>query len=199
MVPFFFLFQDRRELVVTHGGNLTSIANIVPAGTTFGAGARLGHTSPNDFQPPYFPPPYSLTQTQLDFQSDPYSHLTNSLNASTPQQYHHQLHTNPRNLFKREEDAALHLQANMLPVSYGDARRTDVTSYARRPDILVHPAHSITDQDLINLHNAGALPVLDDGQVSQFRFKYAFIMLVCVYWQRSEGVSLFFPLMLPLI
>ncbi|XP_054717471.1 transcription factor AP-2-beta-like [Uloborus diversus] len=157
--------EDRRELVVSHGGNLTSIASIVPAGSTFTTGGRLSHT-PNEFQPPYFPPPYSLTQPQLDFQSDPYTHLSNTLNATTPQQYHHQLHTNPRNLFKREEEAALHLQANMLPVSYADTtRRSDVTSYARRPDILVH-SHTITDQDLINLHNAGALPVLDDGQTS---------------------------------
>ncbi|KFM70056.1 hypothetical protein X975_04391, partial [Stegodyphus mimosarum] len=158
--------EDRRELVVSHGGNLTSIASIVPTGTTFSTGGRLTHT-PNEFQPPYFPPPYSLPQTQLDFQSDPYAHLNSTLNATTPQNYHHQLHTSPRSLFKREDEASLHLQTNMLPVSYADTtRRTDVSSYARRPDILVHPGHTLTDQDLITLHNTGALPVLDDGQTS---------------------------------
>ncbi|XP_035211993.1 transcription factor AP-2-epsilon-like isoform X2 [Stegodyphus dumicola] len=155
--------EDRRELVVSHGGNLTSIASIVPTGTTFSTGGRLTHT-PNEFQPPYFPPPYSLPQTQLDFQSDPYAHL-NSINATTPQNYHHQLHTSPRSLFKREDEASLHLQTNMLPVSYADTtRRTDVSSYARRPDILVHSGHTLTEQDLITLQNTGALPVLDDGQ-----------------------------------
>ncbi|XP_035211995.1 transcription factor AP-2-epsilon-like isoform X4 [Stegodyphus dumicola] len=157
--------EDRRELVVSHGGNLTSIASIVPTGTTFSTGGRLTHT-PNEFQPPYFPPPYSLPQTQLDFQSDPYAHL-NSINATTPQNYHHQLHTSPRSLFKREDEASLHLQTNMLPVSYADTtRRTDVSSYARRPDILVHSGHTLTEQDLITLQNTGALPVLDDGQTS---------------------------------
>lgn len=165
----------------THTANQISIANIVPASTTFGAGGRLGHSSPGEFQPPYFPPPYSIAQSPLDFQTDPYSHLSNSLNASTPQQYHHQLHTNPRNLFKREEDAALHLQANMLPVSYADAtRRTDVT-YARRPDILVHAAHTLTDQDLINLHNAGGLAGLDDGQVSLLYINIAIICFLISY------------------
>ncbi|KAF8782150.1 Transcription factor AP-2-beta like protein [Argiope bruennichi] len=153
--------EDRRELVVSHVGNLTSIASIVPGATTFTSGGRLNHS--NEFQPPYFPPPYSsLTQPQLDFQSDPYGPVTPTLPGTTPQQYHHQLHTNPRNLFKREDEANLHLQTNML--TYADSsRRTDI-AYARRPDILVHSTHTLTDQDIINLHNAGALAALDDGQ-----------------------------------
>ncbi|XP_042899253.1 transcription factor AP-2-beta [Parasteatoda tepidariorum] len=157
--------EDRRELVVSHVGNLTSIASIVPGVTTFTTGARLNHTA-NEFQPPYFPPPYSsLTQQQLDFQTDPYGPVTSTLSGNAPQQYHHQLHSNTRNLFKREDEANLHLQTNMLP--YTDTtRRTDLTAYARRPDILVHSAHTLTDQDIINLHNSGALAGLDDGQTT---------------------------------
>ncbi|GFQ65091.1 transcription factor AP-2-beta [Trichonephila clavata] len=156
--------EDRRELVVSHVGNLTSIASIVPGATTFSTGGRLNHT--NEFQPPYFPPPYSsLTQPQLDFQSDPYGPVTPTLPGTTPQPYHHQLHSSTRNLFKREDEANLHLQTNML--SYADStRRTDIATYARRPDILVHSTHTLTDQDIINLHNAGALGALDDGQAT---------------------------------
>ncbi|GFW09459.1 transcription factor AP-2-beta [Trichonephila clavipes] len=157
--------EDRRELVVSHVGNLTSIASIVPGATTFSTGGRLNHT--NEFQPPYFPPPYSsLTQPQLDFQTDPYGPVTPTLPGTTPQPYHHQLHSSTRNLFKREDEANLHLQTNML--SYADStRRTDIATYGRRPDILVHSTHTLTDQDIINLHNAGALGALDDGQVSK--------------------------------
>ncbi|GIY31323.1 transcription factor AP-2-beta [Caerostris extrusa] len=150
---------DRRELVVSHVGNLTSIANLVPGVTTFTAGGRLNHA--NEFQPPYFPPPYSsLTQPQLDFQTDPYGPVTQSLTGSAPQQYHHQLHTNSRNIFKREDETNLHLQQNML--NYADStRRSDM--FPRRPEILVH-THTLTEQDLLNLQNAGALAALDDGQ-----------------------------------
>ncbi|GIX94534.1 transcription factor AP-2-alpha [Caerostris darwini] len=151
--------EDRRELVVSHVGNLTSIANLVPGVTTFTTGGRLNHA--NEFQPPYFPPPYSsLTQPQLDFQTDPYGPVTQSLTGSAPQQYHHQLHTNSRNIFKREDETNLHLQQNML--NYADStRRSDM--FPRRPEILVH-THTLTEQDLLNLQNAGALAALDDGQ-----------------------------------
>ncbi|KAG8201244.1 hypothetical protein JTE90_019883 [Oedothorax gibbosus] len=153
--------EDRRELVVSHVGNLTSISSIIPGTTTFTTGARLNH----EFQPPYFPPPYSsLAQqpTQLDFNSDPYGPALTAPQAN----YHPQLH-NSRNLFKREDEATLHLQTtNMLTYADSNRARTDLGSFARRPDILVHSAHTLTDQDIINLHNAGALAALDDGQTT---------------------------------
>jgi hypothetical protein len=34
--------------------------------------------------------------------------------------------------------------------------------------------HTLSEQDLLNLHNAGALPSLDDGQVCIF-FSYQFL------------------------
>ena len=117
--------------------------------------------------------------------ADPYSHL-NSLTA--PQQYH-QLHpaaqARSHNVLsggRRDEDA-LHLQSNMhssgIHSGYGDvsvsvaasvnaARRGTEMVYAnvRRPDVLMHSGHhTLSEQDLLNLHNAGALPSLEDGQV----------------------------------
>lgn len=148
-----------------------------------------------DFQPPYFPPPYNLPQQQSDFHhahvnavvaaaADPYSHL-NSL-AATPQQYH-QLHpaqaARGHNVLSRRDEENLHLQSHMhsgLPTSvYGDggasvaatvsaARRNAsdmVYASVRRPDVLMHGGHHISEQDLLNLHNAGALSAIDDGQV----------------------------------
>ncbi|CAG2164586.1 unnamed protein product [Oppiella nova] len=121
--------------------------------------------------------------------ADPYSHL-NSLGA--PQQYH-QLHpahpAHPQtarghNVLSggRRDDSDLHLQSNMhsgLHSGYGDvtvsvaasvnaARRGTDMVYAnvRRPDVLMHSGHhTLSEQDLLNLHNAGALPSLDDTQV----------------------------------
>ncbi|RWS31391.1 transcription factor AP-2-beta-like protein [Leptotrombidium deliense] len=122
--------------------------------------------------------------------ADPYTHL-NSL--ATPQQYH-QLHPaaaqaarGAHNVLSggRRDDDALHLQTHMhssgLPTSvYGDAsvsvaatvsaaRRGTEMAYAsvRRPDVLMHGGHhTLSEQDLLNLHNAGALQSLEDGQGS---------------------------------
>lgn len=161
--------------------------------SAFGSGGRLSHTpSSADFQPPYFPPPYN---PQPDYHAhvnavvaaaaDPYSHL-NSL--ATPQQYH-QLHpaaqaARGHNVLSRRDEENLHLQSHMhsgIPVSvYGDTavsnasvhgRRGSDMVYAsvRRPDVLMHGGHhALSEQDLLNLHNAGALSALDDGQVSVF-------------------------------
>ena len=115
--------------------------------------------------------------------ADPYSHL-NSLGA--PQQYH-QLHPaqtgrGSHNVLpggRRDDSEGLHIQSNMhsgLHSGYGDvtvavanaARRGSEMVYAnvRRPDVLMHSGHhTLSEQDLLNLHNAGALPSLDDQQV----------------------------------
>lgn len=119
--------------------------------------------------------------------ADPYSHL-NSL-AATPQQYH-QLHpaaqaAQRHQVLSRRDEENLHLQSHMhsgLPTSvYSDsgmsvaatvsaARRNAanemVYASVRRPDVLMHGGHHISEQDLLNLHNAGALSAIDDGQVS---------------------------------
>ena len=115
--------------------------------------------------------------------ADPYSHL-NSLGG--PQQYH-QLHPaqtgrGSHNVLpggRRDDSDSLHIQSNMhsgLHSGYGDvtvsvanvARRGSEMVYAnvRRPDVLMHSGHhTLSEQDLLNLHNAGALPSLDDQQV----------------------------------
>lgn len=49
------------------------------------------------------------------------------------------------------------------------SRRLNESAYAtavRRPDVLMHGGHhTLTEQDLLNLHHAGALPSLEDVQV----------------------------------
>lgn len=117
--------------------------------------------------------------------SDPYSHL-NSL-AAAPQQYHN-LHpaaqARGHNVLTRRDEESLHLQSHMhsassLPssvypdvssnsvsVSNSISRRSDmVYASVRRPDILMHSGqHGLSEQDLLNLHNAAGIS-LDDGQV----------------------------------
>lgn len=42
-----------------------------------------------------------------------------------------------------------------------------VYASVRRPDVLMHGGHhTLSEQDLLNLHNAQALSALEDGQVS---------------------------------
>lgn len=182
--------QERRDLVSSHSsGSLGPITSL--SGSTFGSGARHGHSSA-DFQPPYFPPPYNH---QPDFShhaavvaaaSDPYGHL-NSL-AGNHQQYH-QLHpaaqaARGHNVLSRRDDD-IHLQSHMHPSSlptsvYSSdginsvsnmsvARRGAEMVYAtvRRPDVLMHSSHhhGLSEQDLLNLQNAGSL-ALEDAQVS---------------------------------
>lgn len=135
--------------------------------------------------------------------TDPYSHL-NSL-AATPQQYH-QLHpaaqaAQRHQVLSRRDEENLHHQSQMhsgLPTSlYGDggsvatsisvARRQQASDmvYAsvRRPEVLMHGGHHISEQDLLNLHNAGALQAsLDDGQVSRNKLRYC----ACINVKRAS-------------
>jgi len=114
--------------------------------------------------------------------SDPYSHL-NSL-ASSQHQHYHQLHpaaqaSRGHHVLSRrdEENIQQHLQGHMHSGLDGDvavsnssvSRRGPDMVYAsvRRPDVLMHGGHhSLSEQDLLNLHNAQALSALEDAQVS---------------------------------
>ncbi|XP_035218440.1 transcription factor AP-2-epsilon-like isoform X3 [Stegodyphus dumicola] len=176
--------EERRDLVSGHAASLGPITSIGSVGSTatFSSTPRLTHTPTSaDFQPPYFPPPYNLPQQQLDFHhaahavnaADPYGHL-NSLAAQHPQHQYHQLHPPPQRSHnvRRPDDDPLHpLQtAGMHPglsATYADSvrGRTDPAYAAvRRPDVLVHGGHhGLSEQDLLNLHNA-TLPAIDDGQ-----------------------------------
>ncbi|XP_074594274.1 transcription factor AP-2 isoform X2 [Brevipalpus obovatus] len=177
-------WQDRRDLLSGHMGPTTTVSGSVGSTSTFS-------TAPtSDFQPPYFPPPYPHAAQQLDFHShDPYSHI-NSL-AGPPQ--YHQLHPaaqaargahNVLSSGRRDDGESLHLQTHMHPgmatSGYGDsivsvaatvsaARRGSEMAYAsvRRPDVLMHGGHhALSEQDLLNLHSAGAsAQSLEDGQV----------------------------------
>lgn len=173
--------QERRDLVSGHAaslGPITSIGSVAGSTATFSGTPRLTHTPTSaDFQPPYFPPPYNLPQQQIDFHhvnaTDPYGHL-NSLAQHTqhpqhPHQYH-QLHPPQRGTAATPghvgRDDPLHpLQAHP-GLTYADRSRAD--QYAvRRPDVLVHGGHhGLSEQDLLNLHNA-TLPAIDDGQVKE--------------------------------
>ncbi len=190
-------------------GPITSIGGSVGSSGSFSSTPRLSHTPTSaDFQPPYFPPPYNLPQQQLDFHhaqaahaaaaaaADPYSHL----NSLGQQHQYHQLHPaqarQAHNVLqgRRDDSDALHLQSNMHSASlhsgYGDVsvsvanvgRRGGEMVYAnvRRPDVLMHGGHhTLSEQDLLNLHNAGALPSLEDGQVRINLIHYYFICLLC--------------------
>ncbi|XP_013780114.1 transcription factor AP-2-beta-like isoform X1 [Limulus polyphemus] len=173
--------EERRDLVGGHAASLVPISSIGSVGSTatFSTTPRLTHTPTSaDFQPPYFPPPYNLPQQHLDFHhphvnADPYTHLNSLAAAQHPQQYH-QLHPPQRthNVFgARREDEPLHLQPNVHPGltgSYDLARRTDPTyPSVRRPDVAMHGGHhGLSEQDLINLHNAGTLPAIEDTQAT---------------------------------
>ncbi|XP_076329727.1 transcription factor AP-2-epsilon-like isoform X2 [Tachypleus tridentatus] len=173
--------EERRDLVGGHAANLVPISSIGSVGSTatFSSTPRLTHTPTSaDFQPPYFPPPYSMPQQHLEFHhphvnADPYTHLNSLAAAQHPQQYH-QLHPPQRthNVFgARREDEPLHLQPNVHPGlagSYDLARRTDPTyASVRRPDVAMHTGHhGLSEQDLINLHNAGTLPTIEDSQTT---------------------------------
>lgn len=45
-----------------------------------------------------------------------------------------------------------------------EARRADYPG-VRRPDVLMHGHHGLSDQDALILHNTSNLPSLEDGQV----------------------------------
>ncbi|KAF8797282.1 Transcription factor AP-2-beta like protein [Argiope bruennichi] len=170
--------EERRDLVSGHAASLGPITSIGSVGSTatFSSTPRLTHTPTSaDFQPPYFPPPYNhLPQQQLDFH-DPYAHL-NSLAA--PQHQYHQLHPSQpqqrsHNVVRRPNDDDTHplhpLQTTAMHpgLGYADSVRSRADpaySAVRRPDVLVHGGHhGLSEQDLLNLHNA-TLPSIDDGQ-----------------------------------
>ncbi|GBM24237.1 hypothetical protein AVEN_132742-1, partial [Araneus ventricosus] len=183
---------ERRDLVSGHAASLGPITSIGSVGSTatFSSTPRLTHTPTSaDFQPPYFPPPYNhLPQQQLDFH-DPYAHL-NSLAA--PQHQYHQLHPSQpqqrsHNVVRRPNDDDTHplhpLQTTAMHpgLGYADSVRSRADpaySAVRRPDVLVHGGHhGLSEQDLLNLHNA-TLPSIDDGQVSLPTVDYQFIIKV---------------------
>lgn len=173
--------EERRDLVGSHAaaaalGPITSIGTVGGSATSFNTTPRLTHTpTPSDFQPPYYPPPYNIPQQQIEFHhhhvnTDPYTHL-NPLATAQHQQQYQQLHPPQRGhgLANRRDDDPLHIPTSMHPGlsgTYVDAgRRVDPAySNVRRPDVLMHGPHMLSEQDLINLHTPGGLPTLDDGQ-----------------------------------
>ncbi|CAI9725816.1 Hypothetical predicted protein [Octopus vulgaris] len=163
----YYVTQDRRDLVSTHGG-LGQLVTSVGTSGSFSSAPRLSHTPTTDFQPPYFPPPYNLPPQQpVDFhhphvQTDPYTHL-NSFHQGA-QQHYHQLHPPERNVLRHREDA-LHNMSSALPAAY-ESRRTDYSG-VRRPEVLMHGGHhglGITEQDpsLLPLHAGGTISGLED-------------------------------------
>ena len=125
---------------------------------------RLRHTPTTDFQPPYFPPPYSVPQPQsLDLHHhvnpDPYAHL-NHYNTG-----YHQQHVNPHDrqqLLGGGGDPLSNSIHRGFPSAY-DSRRTDYGS-VNRPEVLIPPRgpHDLHDTSLLALPSSG-LSVLDDG------------------------------------
>ncbi len=72
--------QDRRDLVGTHPGALEQLGTGTSSSFATNPTHRLRHTPTTDFQPPYFPPPYTVPQQPVHFPEhhvnpDPYAHL----------------------------------------------------------------------------------------------------------------------------
>ncbi|XP_076441322.1 transcription factor AP-2-epsilon-like isoform X2 [Babylonia areolata] len=166
--------QDRRpDLVGGHGG----FSHLVSSNSsTFSPAPRLTHAPAGDFQPPYFPPPYT-GQQPMDFHHshvnpDPYS------NVNPFQQNHHynQL-AGERNVLRRDDSLGMH--PGLSGAAY-DTRRADYMSAVRRPDVLHHGGHpglAGLEQDasgLLGLHHAAAnpappaLPGLEDASQVSF-------------------------------
>lgn len=162
-----FFVQDRRDLVGTHG----SLDQLATTGSSSFSNAthRLRHTPTTDFQPPYFPPPYSVPQQPgVDFHHhvnpDPYAHL-NHYNTG-----HHQQYVNPHDrqqILGSSADPLANSIHRGFPSAY-DTRRTDYGS-VNRPEVLIPPRgpHDLHDSSGLLSLPGGGLSVLDDqNQVS---------------------------------
>ena len=164
---FFYIFQERRDLVGAHG--LDQLGSTATSGSFSTATThRLRHTPTTDFQPPYFPPPYSVPQQTMDFahhhvNPDPYSHINH---YNTP---HHQGYgvnpTDRHHLLGGNDPISNSLAPRGFPTSYDTRRPGDYG--INRPEVLIAPRgpHELHDPSLLGLQSHGL--GLDDGaQVS---------------------------------
>ena len=156
----FSILQDRRDLV-GHPGGLDQLSSST-APTSFSNTHRLRHTPTPDFQPPYFPPPYTVPQQPVDFphhhvNPDPYAHL-NHYNPPHHQQYvnhsdrHHLLGNDPLNPIQRG-----------FPNPYDTSRTRDYETAVTRPDLLMPPRgpHDLHNPALLGLNSSTGLPNME--------------------------------------
>lgn len=172
------MFQDRRSFVGSEsclnplqgstGGGPGGPVSVVNG--SFASTHRLRHTPSADFQPPYFPPPYSVPQAQpADFAHhpgigpDPYSHLSHHHYHYTS---NHQPYLGPsdRNLLGAPDSLTGPLPRT-FPGSY-DPRRPEYVPVSRQELFLsTRTSHELSDASLqLALHHGGlALNGIDDG------------------------------------
>ncbi|XP_065571092.1 transcription factor AP-2-epsilon-like isoform X3 [Artemia franciscana] len=163
-MPFFALDNTSwQERVSGHGGSIGQITSI-GGGATFAGGARLSHTPNADFQPPYFPPPFSQNQVGVEFHhvTDPYTQLN-------LHQTHYQTHqitqrTNSHDGLRRSDNEIhFYLQGNVhatATFTYDPNRR----EYMRRPDVLVASGHVTIDGETLVIPAQLPSHGMDDGQ-----------------------------------
>ena len=166
---YFVSLQDRRDLVGAHGlDQLGSTATSNSFSTT--PTHRLRHTpTTSDFQPPYFPPPYSVPQQTMDFahhhvNPDPYS----INHYQTPHHHHQGYGVNPtdrHHLLGGNDPLSNSLAPRGFPSSY-DTRRPDYG--INRPEVLIAPRgpHELHDPSLLGIQSHGLGSLEDGAQVS---------------------------------
>lgn len=158
--------QDRRDLVGPHG----TLDQLGSTGhSSFTNTHRLRHTpGPTpDFQPPYFPPPYSVPQQPVEFphphhvNADPYAHLNH---YGTPTS-HHQQYCNPsdRHPLLGNDPLSNSIQRS-FPSAYDTRRPGDYGPAVSRPDVLIPPRgpHDLHEASLLGLQGTTLTP-MDDG------------------------------------
>ena len=140
------------------------------APTSFPNSHRLRHppTGP-DFQPPYFPPPYSMPQQTVDFphhnmHPEPYPHLNHQY---TPQHHQYVNHTD-RHLLGT--DPLSNSLQRGFPGAY-DSRRSDYMPTVSRPEVLIPSRghHDLHDTGLLGLQGTGGLSGSEEPQVRFFK------------------------------
>ncbi|KAK2155947.1 hypothetical protein LSH36_226g04018 [Paralvinella palmiformis] len=153
---------DRRDLVGSHGA-LDQLGSS-GAPTSFSNSHRLRHPPTTaDFQPPYFPPPYSVPQQPVEFahhhmNPEPYAHL-NHYNAP-----HHQQYVNPTDRHHLLTNDPL---TNSLQRGFPgyDTRRPEYMPSVSRPDVLIPPRgpHDLHDSTLLGIPATG-ISSIEDAQ-----------------------------------
>ncbi len=161
-VVFFVSLQERRDLGVGHSA-LDHLGTSAAA-SGFTNTNRLRHTPTTDFQPPYFPPPYAVNQTPVDFphhnlHQDPYGiHANPYANSQHHQPYgvnhadrHHILANDPLNSMSRG-----------FPSAY-DSRRHDYASVVRPEGLIPSRTNDLHESGILNIPHG---PMQMEDQVS---------------------------------
>jgi transcription factor AP-2 alpha/beta len=148
------------------GSSLDQLGTSAAASSFTNTQNRLRHTPTTDFQPPYFPPPYSMPQQPVDFphhhvNPDPYAHLNHYGQAAAAAAHHQQaygVNTDRHHLLGQDP-----LGNGGLPRAFPgyDTRRSEYDPVPR-PDVLI-PSRGPHDlHNPLLLQGSTGIPGLDD-------------------------------------